>query len=306
MEVVRLTHLSPPIPEKNLAVALGFFDGVHRGHAALLERTVSEARARGLSAAVLTFDSASSAYKSRTRRLSSTKERLAQFAAHGIDYVFLCDFEEMRNDSPAYFVKETLTGLCRAKLALCGFNFRFGAGAAGNAEMLTDLMRTCGGDTVVLSPMSLPDGTLISSSAIRKAIERGDMSYAADMLSRPFSLTAEVLHGKALGETLGFPTINQAFAPLSVIPAYGVYAVRVEIDGKHYHGVANVGVRPTVDGKNPNCETHIFDFSGDLYGKTATVIFDKHLRPELCFDSVASLKAQITKDKEEARAYYGN
>ncbi len=303
MEIIRLSSDTLPPTDTECAVALGFFDGMHRGHRALLKKTVSVAAERRLASAVLTFDSV---YKSGAPRLCDTYDRICHFADADIDYVFLCDFEQMRFDSPDYFVTETLTRICRAKVALCGFNFRFGAGAAGDAALLGTLMRSCGGDTVVLPPLSLSDGTLISSSAIRAAVERGDMSYAAALLGRPFSIDTPVEHGKALGRTLGFPTINQFFPPLSVIPAYGVYAVCCTVDSEVHLGVANVGVRPTVDGNNPNCETHILGYTGDLYDLRVRVEFLEMLRPERRFDSVEALKQQIENDKQEVEKRYGN
>ncbi len=304
MEVIRITketHYPSPC-----VTALGFFDGVHAGHRVLLARTVEEARRRGMVAAVFTFDSSNQNYKTGTPRLTTPEERLRLFEACGIDCVFLADFSSLAHLSPEMFVANTLRTAIHTELALVGFNFRFGRGAVGDADTLVSLMQANGGDAVVLPPERLEDGRLISSTAIRTAVEEGDMKTASDMLGHPFCLASVVLHGNAFGRTIGIPTINQAFPRDTVIPAYGVYATTVTIDGKEYLGVTNVGVRPTISGIGINCETNIIHFEDDVYGKLAETRFLKMLRPERRFPSVEALRLQIESDKQEVIRQYDN
>ncbi len=303
MEVIDLSHSGAPIPA-DCVTALGLFDGVHRGHLTLLRRTVSLARARGCTPAVFTFTPASDAYKS-SLRLTTPEERLALLAAAGIEVVFYADFSAVKDLSPATFVSEVLIGSCHTRTAVCGYNFRFGKDAVGTPATLKTLMHASGARISVLPPKTLTDGTVISSSRIRALIRGGDMAGARTMLGRPYTLTAPILHGKALGRTLGIPTINQRFPQGAVIPAHGVYDVICEADGALYRGLANVGSRPTVDGEDINCETHIIDFDGDLYGKLVTIYFGRMLRPEERFGSVAELQAAVFQNIKEIREHYG-
>ncbi len=305
MEVIHLSR--PPVLVPDACVtALGFFDGVHRGHRALLRRTVALAKARGCVPAVFTFSPEDPAYHKTTRRLTTDEERLSLFAACGITHVFYADFAAVRNLSPEEFVKQILIDMCHTHTAVCGYNFRFGCGAVGTAASLKQLMHAAGGHISVLPPKKLPDGTVISSSCIRSLIEQGEMSEASRMLGRPYALTAPVLHGKALGRTIGFPTINQRFPEGMTIPAFGVYDVLVEWEGTCFRGLANVGTRPTVSGTDINCETYLIGFDGDLYDKTVTIRFQRMLRREMRFRNVEELQAAITQNLKEMKDYYGN
>lgn len=155
-------------------------------------------------------------------------------------------------------------------------------------------------------PAQTIDGKRIASTTIRELLGRGEVQEAAQMLGRPWALDAKVYHGKHLGTSWGFPTANQYFPEKSVVPAHGVYAVLCEIDGKTYQGVANVGLRPTVEGERTrvNCETHVFDFDGDLYGKMLHTAFYAYLRPERKFADADELRAAIANDAEHARRYF--
>ncbi len=304
MEIIHLSRHASAIPDA-CVTALGFFDGVHRGHRALLSRTVSLAKKMGYAPAVFTFAPTEQSYKT-TARLSTPEEQLSLFEACGITHVFYADFNALRDLSPDAFVSEILIRSCHTAIAVCGYNFRFGRGASGDARELKRLMHTHGRRISVIPQKTLADGAPISSSDIRRKIEAGDMASARAMLGRAYSLTSPVLHGKALGRTIGFPTINQAFPKGAVIPAHGVYDVSVDIDGMRYRGLANVGTRPTVEeGANVNCETHIIDFSGDLYDKTVTTRFVRMLRREMHFSSLAELQAAINENLKEIKNYYG-
>ena len=259
-----------------LSCALGNFDGVHRGHMALLK----EATAKGdcTHSAVWTFR--------RHPRLCSgddgfsvlttTEQRTALFAGAGIDIVIFCDFPEVKDVAPKDFVRRILYKECRVRRAVCGYNFRYGKNAAGTPEMLSEEMAAVGAEEVTVDAVKSADGTVISSSAVRRFLEEGKIEKANDLLGREFCVSLPVSEGQRLGRTLGLPTVNQDFPPQLVIPRHGVYAAKCTIDGTEYKAVANIGVRPTVTNhaENVNCETHIIGFSGDLYGTAGRLPFD--------------------------------
>ena len=301
MEVRSLQELTAAPLGVPTAVALGFFDGIHLGHRALLEATCREAAARGLSPAVVTFYDEGFSPKAGAPRLTDLSQRLDAFRAAGVAYVLLLPFSEVKDLSCDAFVADVLVRLCGARLALCGFNFRFGAGACGTHETLARLMRAAGGDGIALPPQTLPDGTLISSSAVREALLAGDVATAAALLGRPYSLTLPVVHGQALGRTLGLPTANQLPGEGLALPARGVYHTTAICDGGTYGAVTNVGVRPTVGGTELVCESHLLDFSGDLYGSPLTLLFHRRLRGETAFATLDELKSTIESDIREEK-----
>lgn len=284
--------------------ALGFFDGVHLGHRQLFLAAVAEAarRGEGTVPAVFTFSDDVRRVKVGAARLTDFETKLSLIEAAGIRRVYVADFPSVAGLSPEEFVSEILVRRCGTVFAVCGFNFRFGHRAAGDAALLSELMRASGGDAAVIPPLYLGD-MVISSSAIRAAIEAGDMPRAAAMLGRPFSLTAPVLHGRGFGHTAGVPTVNQVFAESGILPKSGVYACRVRFaDGASALAVANVGVCPTFGGDGDvHCETHLIDYAGDLYGERVTVEFLRYLRPERRFESPEALYAQVRNDIEDAR-----
>ena len=285
-------------------VALGFFDGMHRGHTALLEKTVALAAENGSIPAVFTFAD-DDRLKRGEGRLMREEERLSAFSRLGIRRVYLGDFSHLCGLSPTEFAEQILLGTCTAKHAVCGFNFHFGHGAAADATVLSSLLATHGVPLTVLPPMMEADAP-ISASRIRAAIRAGEMENAAAMLGRPYSLTGTVLHGKELGRRLGFPTANLPFFRNAAIPAAGVYAARVYGEGLDapVFGVANVGVRPTVESTDAvNCEVHLFGEPPTLYEKTLTVELLTHLRGEKRFADQNELSVQIKRDTERAKEY---
>ena len=297
------TKTATTVSEKT-AVALGFFDGVHLGHRYLFLRMAEESEQRGIASAVLTFSEKGSAdMKQGARHLCTEEERLSHFAEIGIDYAVLLDFEAVKNMSPEEFVSEILIEVCHAQTAVCGYNFRFGKGASGDTETLTSLMKQNGAECIVCPPF-VYEGEPVSATKIRKCIADGDMESARLLLGRPFSLSAEVCHGKKLGHVIGFPTANQKIPANIVDIKCGVYVTRVFLDGECYYSVTNVGVRPTVDTDGGmNCETHILNFDGDLYGRTVKVEFLSFVRDEVRFSSIEELKKQINKDIEEVKKF---
>lgn len=286
-----------------VSCAIGNFDGVHLGHRALISAAAKKTGGCTKSA-VFTFSEPSSKEMSGAHLITAPKERFSYFLKLGIDIVFLEDFAAVRELSAEDFVRCVLFEKCHVRNTVCGFNFRYGKGAMGTAETLKSDMESLGGKAVIIPPYRMGE-SVVSSTEIRAALERGDVTTAKEMLGRPYALTAEVLHGKKLGRTLGFPTANQKFPLGRQIPRFGVYAVAVEADGAFYTGVANVGVRPTVENtEEGNVETHLFHFDGDLYGKTVTTYFYKFLRPEQKFADVHELKSAVDADILKAKSFF--
>ena len=305
MEIIRVGSRDCARVAGVSVTALGFFDGVHLGHRRLFDATLAEAARRGDGAApaVFTFSDDLRQIKPGAARLTDFETKLRLLGEAGIRRVYVADFPSVMGLSPESFVSQILVQQCKTVFAVCGFNFRFGSGASGDALLLRALMLEAGADAEVIPPAYL-GGSVISSSAIRAAIEAGDMPHATAMLGRPFSLTAPVLHGRGYGQSEGVPTVNQVFAESGILPRSGVYACRARLsDGTALSAVANVGACPTFGEKGEiHCETHLIGYRGDLYGKTLTVEFLYYLRPEKRFDSVGELYAQIGCDIAMARA----
>lgn len=292
-----------------LALAIGNFDGVHVGHMALLDRLKADAAARadelpGLSTGVWCFAEPPSHFLpgGPVPQLMTLEEKLKCFAAAGIEWCVLGDFAALRDYTPERFVGAILREACGCRHIVCGFNFSFGVRGMGNADTLLALFPNC---CSVVEPIRIGE-TTVSSTAIRAAIAAGDMETARVMLGRPWSVCLPVLHGKALGRTLGIPTLNQRFPEGHVLPAFGVYATRCTIDGIDYPAVTNVGIRPTVDdGEAVTCETHVLGLRADLYGRPVQIHFFAHLRPEARFPSLDALRTAAARDIETTRAYFG-
>ncbi|MFA6948598.1 MAG: riboflavin kinase, partial [Eubacteriales bacterium] len=232
-------------PQGRFVYALGSFDGVHIGHRALLRDTVEMARSLHAVPSVWTFGDSS--YKSDGERffLTDTEQRLALFAECGIEAVVFEDFSSVRDMSPRDFVNELLAGVCRCAGAVCGFNYRFGAGGQASPETLGDYLDKLGIPLRVSAPV-LYGGQPVSSTRIRRAVADGDCETAAALLGRRYSVRTKVVRGYQLGRTIGIPTVNQIFAPEQLIPRHGVYAAVCDTGGGVYPCVTNIGMRPTV------------------------------------------------------------
>ena len=275
------------LPKEDRVIALGCFDGTHPGHEALFRATVAEARRLGATPSVFTF---SDFLPQKGAPLSTLEERLNGMKGCGIETVFLCAFSAVKSLSPETVTEDILKGALGAVSTVCGFNYRFGAGAKGNGETL----RAAFPEARQL-PAVTYDGAPISSSRIRAALENGKVEEAHALLGRPYSVTGEVSHGKGAGHLFGFPTANVAVPTL--LPARGVYETRVTVDGESYVGLSDVGIRPTVEnGGEERVESFLLDFSGDLYGKRITISFLRRLRDEKRFENPEALRTQIEKD----------
>ncbi len=293
-----LTYVYPttePIPARPRAVALGFFDGVHIGHRAVISRAVGVADA---TPAVFTF--AELPQKTAAGKLMTDEAREAALAALGVEELFAADFSALRALSPEEFVRRVLRESLGATAVCCGYNFRFGRDGTGDVALLRRLCEQYGIRLIAIPPV-MADGEPVSSSRIRALIEQGEMQAAGRLLGRSFTIDATVVDGQHLGRTLGTPTINQPLPPELIRPRFGVYASAVLIDGRVTYGVTNIGVHPTVGETAPLAETWIPPFSGDLYGRQVPVMPVVFLRPETRFPSVETLRRQILADGEAAR-----
>lgn len=301
MLISQTLSAQPPVPGST-CVALGLFDGLHRGHMAVLAAARELAAERGLVPAVFTFFMISAAPQSKASlsRLMSGAMFERALAGAGIERVFRPDFREFCDFSPQEFVRGVLGGALGAGAAVCGEDFRFGRGAAGDAALLRALAEAAG-IPVRIVPAVTAEGGPVSSSRIRALVREGRVEEAGRLLGRPFAIDFSVMHGRELGRALGWPTINQPFPEDFTVPRHGVYASIATVDGRRYGAVSNVGVRPTVGGGDRVlAETHIRGFAGNLYGRPVPVEFLRFLRPEIKFDSLDELRGRIRRDSAQA------
>lgn len=305
MTIYRLPEGVPiSLPDGPIALALGNFDGVHVGHRRLLlAARDAAARIPGCLAGAWTF-TALAKTMSDTPALTTTEEKLQQFAEAGLDFAILEDFSAVRNLSPEEFVRAHLVETLGCAAVVCGFNFRFGYKGAGTCTDLERLLAEEHIPLTVIDPVTYGD-TVVSSTRIRTAVADGNMEAAAALLGRPFSVCLPVRHGKQLGRKIGLPTINQDFPAGHIVPRHGIYVCLCTVGDSRYMGVTNVGVRPSVvsDG-HVNCETHLIDYDGVLYGESVRVEFLTRLRDEMRFDSLDQLCAAIQNDIQQARDYF--
>jgi riboflavin kinase / FMN adenylyltransferase len=281
-------------------VVIGNFDGVHRGHQAVLRQARALADARGLRCVVLTFDPHPTEVLGRGSppQLTTLATRIELLRSYGASDVRVEPFTtELASWSPAQFANDLLAGRLQTRVVVVGENFRFGHKRAGDFETLRELGAACGFEAVAAEVAGDEEGPF-SSTRVRDAVAAGDVDRAAHVLGRPHSLRGVVEHGDARGRTIGFPTANLGEVK-EMLPAHGVYAMR--LSGTSQGGVMNIGVRPTVGGMSLRIEAHLFDFEGDLYGKELRVDLITRLRGEQKFAGMDELRAQIARDAEAAR-----
>lgn len=287
-----------------LICAIGNFDGVHLGHMELISR-VSSKPDEYTKSAVWTFNEHPDVFRPgrKAEILTSIEQKAEIFCKNGIDLMITEDFQSVSDIPYDKFAAEILYEKCKIRNIVCGYNFRFGKGAVGNAASLSAIFSRLGAKTTIV-PKKTIDGIDVSSTKIRAFISNGDMETAAKLLGRPFSISLPVINGNHIGRTIDFPTMNMSFPESAIIPRHGVYACTCTIDKERYNAIANIGTRPTVSSiGNVNCETHVIGYSGDLYGKTITVEFHKFLRGEVKFNDLPSLKKQISIDKISAENF---
>ena len=305
---------------KNAIITIGKFDGNHIGHQLLFD-TIRQLKQEGDCTVVFTFsippaalvgsDPASADAANSVRTIQTHEERYGSADFAGIDYVIEFPFNKHTMAmEPEDFVRKILVEKLGAKSIVVGEDFCFGKDRKGNVALLRELGAQYGFSVHALKKVSFqPDdfdaAVEVSSTLIKEEILRGNMEDVCRMLGKPFSMTAEILHGKHVGNTIGFPTINFAAPADKILPPNGVYATRTSIEGKTFDSITNVGSRPTFDdGEYRTVETNIFDFDEDVYGKVARVDFYRFIRPERKFDSVEELMEEIRRNVVEVKEYF--
>lgn len=292
---------------KKRVIALGFFDGVHLGHGALLQRTVQRAAERDAVSAVMTFDRHPSVLlKKEPVPLLNTPEdrRDLMQRLYGIREVIVTPFDRKRLQEPwEVFLEQYLVGQLQACHTVCGHNYHFGYRGLGDPEKLQRWCREHGLGCDVIDEVKL-DGQPVCSTRIRALLAQGELETANRCLGHPHCLSGKVIDGRHLGRTLGVPTANLALPEAVLELPHGVYATRATVDGKTYIAVTNVGNRPTVNGHHVTVEPWLLDFDGDLYGQTIRVDFHRFLRPERKFPSLELLKQEICRNAEQTREYF--
>ena len=300
-------------------VALGNFDGVHRGHQQIIARTVRSAQAVGLKSAVFTFSNHPSSVLGQgeagpesgaknapnpVKNILYAEEKIRIIEEMGVDYLISIPFtREILTMTPEQFVKYILVDRLRIREAYCGFNYTFGYKASGTPEVLMHEGLRHGFGLHVQEPYTI-DGILVSSTYIRQLIQEGRMEEAAKFMGRMYAIGGEVIIGNQLGRTIGFPTMNLVIDETMVTPPNGVYITYCTVDGVRHPAVTNVGNKPTIGEYAKNIETHLFNYDEDAYGKSISVEFVRWTRPEQKFDGLEALTKQIKSDCISAKAYH--
>ena len=290
------------VTDEKTAVALGIFDGVHRGHRRVLSKAFSHDE---LKRAVFTFNTHTVDSKGRDYKMlitDSFKRRLLERA--GAEYIYSPDFYTLKMMPAEEFARDILKGALHAEVAVCGERFRFGHKAEGDSEALIRYGRKYGFSVEIVERLD-ENGTRISSSLIRQLVSEGEIEKANRLLGYSYGYCCEVIHGNEIGRTWDFPTINQQIPDGLVLPRFGVYVSNVHINDRCFTGVTNIGVKPTVEHDiKPLAETFIVGFEGDLYGKDIEIELFEFIRPERKFDSFDELKAEIKRNTEYAKQAY--
>ncbi|MBM4188266.1 MAG: bifunctional riboflavin kinase/FAD synthetase [Gemmatimonadetes bacterium] len=297
------------LPVPNGAVAtVGTFDGVHRGHRAVLGELVARARAAGRASVLVTFEPHPLAVVAPDRapgRLTVAEERSAALAETALDYLVVLPFDRsLAALSAEEFVERILVERCRVRELVVGHDHHFGRGRAGNLATLRSLGDRHGFSVDLVEPVAGPDG-VISSSAIRAAVRLGNLAEAARLLGRPYRVSGTVVAGDRRGRAIGVPTANIVPPDQKLLPPDGVYAAKIEWGGGVALGMLNQGTRPTIGDGRRLLEAHLFDFAGDLYGRVLRIEWVRRLRDIRRFDSLAQLQDQLAVDARAARAAFG-
>ncbi len=297
---------SRPVPDP-VVLAIGNFDGVHLGHSALVKRLADVAASNRLAPTVLTFEPHPREFfapGSAPARLTTLREKLELLAECGARQAMICPFNaRFAALSADEFIEQVLVRACRVRHLIIGDDFRFGRGRTGDFTLLQAAGRRFGFTVEAMGSVTV-NGERVSSSAVRQALLLGDMARAARLLGRPYIIDGQVSHGRQLGRQIGFATANLRIKH-NPLPMSGVFAVEVSgLGDRPLPGVANLGVRPTVDGSRPLLEVHLFDFDRDIYGAHMAVRFVHKLRDEQRFPNIDALKAQIAADAAAARAFF--
>lgn len=291
---------------KDTAVAIGKFDGMHRGHGSLLQEVLKK-KEEGLATCVFTFDPSPAVFFgfSDGRELSTREEKRKLLEGLGVDY--LIEFPmttETAGMEPEVFIEEILVNRLHTKWIVAGTDISFGKKGAGNAALLEGLATQYGYRLTTIEKVKVDD-TEISSTLVRKHVELGDMEYVETLLGTPYTISGKVVHGKALGRKMGMPTINIVPEATKLLPPCGVYCSTVILEGKEYPAISNIGYKPTVaENLALGVETYLYDFERDIYDEEVTVCLYKFLRPEMRFDSMETLRKQVLSDISIGKDYH--
>ena len=304
MKIIKDIYDYTPVP---CAATIGSFDGVHMGHRAMLAELRASASEKGLPLMVVTFARHPRLLFNREAEpflLSGIEEKIQLLEAEGVDILAVLNFDSaMASMCAERFMSEILAARLGVRLLAVGYDHRFGKPCAGEGiDEYISYGSKCGVEVFKASPYTV-EGTDVSSSAVRRSLQSGDVETAARLLGRRYSVCGKVVHCAGIGRRLGFPTANISLADeMRLMPANGVYEVETVVGGVHYRGVMNIGVKPTVNNSGERtAEVHIIDFSGDIYGSMLCVGFVRRLRGERTFGSLDELRAQIEKDVEQVK-----
>lgn len=307
MDIYKLNYPSHVTTGKieQYSLAIGFFDGLHKGHQAVIQQAIDKAKELNIRSAVMTFNPHPSHIlgggKNKIGYITAFEEKIRLLEGMGVDTLFVVNFDKpLAGLSPEQFVDIFIKEL-GVRHVIAGFDYTFGSRGAGTMEKMAELSEGIY-DTTVVGKVTDTDDK-ISSTRIRKLLSVGNVEGASSLLGRNFRTIGVVVDGEKKGRQLGFPTANVLPPEGSILPANGVYAVRFLVEGKSYEGVCNVGVKPTFN--NPDIrqaivEVHVLNFNGELYGKEVAVEWIKHIRDEQKFESLDALIVQIAKDKDTA------
>lgn len=306
MEIINSAHNIRPAHYGNV-VTMGNFDGVHKGHQMLLAQLNEKAKILAVPSLLVTFEPQPREFfagASVPPRLTRLREKVVLLRQTGLDRLLLLPFNERTaQTAPEWIVDDLFHQLLGAKHVVIGDDFRFGRNREGDFNLIKSAGERLGYGASRTSTLNMGE-VRISSSLVRSTLASGDFTKAQDLLGHEYFIMGRVVYGRQLGRQLGVPTANIRLQRYKAV-LEGVYCVSVEgIDGSTYNGIANIGVRPTVDGKEPLLEVHIFDYSGNLYGRLLSVTFKQKLRDEQAFGSIDLLKEQIDKDLLEAKRWF--
>jgi riboflavin kinase/FMN adenylyltransferase len=289
-----------PSANQPLAIALGNFDGVHKGHKKIIEALVKSAKENNIPPAILTFEPhPAKLFKPdlKNYRLTTLEEKKLILESLGIEQLYVIKFDaNFAQITADEFIKNILIENLNSKIVFTGDDFSFGYKRGGDTSTLKNYSKDLNFEYNKITEIMDENNQRFSSSAIREFLQNGTIEKANNMLGHKFFINRVVKEGQEKGREIGFPTINFHFGQEKILPKFGVYKTITKIDDKEYKSITNIGIRPTVEGTYPTCETHIFDFNQDVYGKVAKVSLEKFIRAEQKFNSLEELKTQIKLD----------
>ena len=299
-----LKDVDPYLRETHTHVTVGVFDGIHLGHQALIRGVIDSTKGTRALPSVFTFRNHPLSVLAPVYApplLTTEEMRIEIFASLGIKMAVIVPFDHALADlSPEEFAREILFKRLRARHVVCGYNFCFGRGGSGDANMLCRIGQDMGFVVEQMEPVTIRN-MIVSSTRIREFLSQGMVEMAAEFLGRPYGIRGIVEKGMGRGKTLNYPTANLAFPQDLLIPAAGVYAVRIVADGGIYNGMMNIGLNPTFPPEHFSAEAHLFDFHGDLLEKKLEIKFIRRMRDEVKFETMETLSSQLKKDEKTAR-----